>query len=165
MSNASDALASAAEGESTGDIPLTVNAQYVKDLSFENPHAPQSLLQGQGMPDVSVNVDVRALPLAKPEDRIFEVVLTLRAEARRGELSVFIAELSYAGVLTVGGAVPEDVVRPLLLIHGPHLLFPFARAVLADATRDGGFPPLLINPIDFQDMYRRRLEGEPEATA
>lgn len=143
----------AAGGQAPIAVPLTVNAQYVKDLSFENPHAPRSLLPGAKPPEVGVTVDVRAQPLG---DNVFEVALTVRAEANRDGQTAFLAELTYAGVFTLGD-VPQDIIRPVLLIEGPRLLFPFARAILSDAVRDGGFPPLLINPIDFADLYRRRM--------
>lgn len=143
-------------------VPLVVNVQYVKDLSFENPNAPRSLLAGNAAPEVSVSVDVRAQGLA---ERTFEVMLTLSAEAKRETERVFVVELTFAGVFTVADSVPEELMRPLLLIEGPRLLFPFARAILAEATRDGGFPPLLINPIDFGDLFRRRQQGADEPAA
>ncbi len=130
---------------------LAVNAQYVKDLSFENPRAPQSLLQPKGQPEVELGVDVKARNLA-PET--FEVVLTIRVTTRAAAEPLFLVELAYGGVVTVKSA-SEERLRELLLVEVPRFLFPFARAVIADATRDGGFPPLLINPIDFAELARR----------
>jgi preprotein translocase subunit SecB len=143
---------SAAEGPlADGSPQLIVNAQYVKDLSFENPRAPQSLMQPSGPPQVDIGVDVKARNLA-PET--FEVMLTINASAKAGGEPVFIAELAYCAVVTVKGA--DDASLPLiLLVETPRIIFPFARAVIADATRDGGFPPLLINPIDFGELMRR----------
>lgn len=128
-----------------------VNAQYVKDLSFENPRAPQSLLQPAGQPEVEIGVDVKAGNLA-PET--FEVVLTIKVTARAAGEPLFLTELSYGTVVTVKNA-SEAQIRRLVLVEVPRFIFPFARAIIADATRDGGFPPLLINPIDFTELERR----------
>lgn len=135
---------------------LVVNAQYLKDLSFENPRAPHVLANLQQPPGVQVNVDVQAERLG--ED-VFEVALRIRGEAAKDDETIFMVECVFAGVFTVTGA-PADALRPILLIEAPRLLFPFARAIVADATRDGGFPPLLVNPVDFVDLYRRRLAAE-----
>ena len=130
---------------------LIVNAQYIKDLSFENPRAPQSLTQQNAAPAVDINVDVNAQPL-NPET--FEVVLTVKAGAKINNEPLFILELVYGAVVTVRN-VPRDMLPPILLVETPRLMFPFARNIVADATRDGGFPPLMINPIDFNDLLRR----------
>jgi preprotein translocase subunit SecB len=133
---------------------VVINAQYVKDLSFENPRAPQSLLQQQAAPpEVQINVDVKAGTLA-PE--IYEVIMTLRADAKQGADSVFVVELIYGAVVTLANTLPDDV-APALMVETPRQLFPFARAILADVTRDGGFTPLLLNPIDFAEICNRRL--------
>jgi preprotein translocase subunit SecB len=143
-------------------LALTINLQYVKDLSFENPRAPHVFAPSEHQPQVQVNVDVGARQLA---ESAYEVTLTLNAEAKAGDQAVFMVELTYAGVFTVP-ALPPEQLRPLLLIECPRLLFPFARAVVAEATRDGGFPPLMINPIDFAALYRRQAAAaEPAGTA
>ena len=134
-------------------LPIAVNAQYVKDLSFENPNAPQSLSQLTNAPEVNVNVDVKANPVA---ENMFEVQLLISAKAENQGNVVFLIELNHAGVFTLAPKLREDVVRALLLVEAPRLLFPFARAVAAEATRNGGFPPLLVNPVDFAELYRRR---------
>lgn len=131
---------------------LIVNAQYVKDLSFENPRAPQSLIQPSAQPQVDINVDVSAQNLA-PE--VFEVTLAINVSARVNNDPVFLVELVYGAVVTVRNA-PEAVLPTLILVETPRIIFPFARAVIADATRDGGFPPLMINPIDFAELLRRQ---------
>ena len=138
--------------------PITVNAQYLKDLSFENPNAPQSLVGQASAPAIEVGVNVGTRNLAP---NVFEVTLALNGTAKRGDQTVFIAELSYAGVFTLQG-IPEEHVRPVLLIECPRLLFPFARNILAEATRDGGFPPLMLHPVDFVDLYRRQVEAAGE---
>ena len=132
--------------------PITVLAQYIKDFSFENPNAPQSLMAGQPQPQVSVGVDVQAQGVG---DNMFEVSLEVRAEAKQGENVAFLVELKYSGVFQLNG-VPEEHVAPVVMIEGPRLLFPFARAIVADATRDGGYPPLMLAPFDFVDLFRRK---------
>ncbi len=137
--------------EQSGEFPITVNAQYIKDLSFENPNAPNSLVNTGKAPDVDVNINVEAKKLS---DTSFEVALKINAHAKTEENATFIVELSYACVMTLNN-VPEDQIQPVLMIEGPRMLFPFARQIVADATRNGGFPPLLINPIDFVAMYQQ----------
>jgi preprotein translocase subunit SecB len=143
---------------SSSNLAITVNLQYVKDLSFENPRAPHVFAAAQA-PQVQVNVDVGARQIA---ETAYEVTLTLKAEANAGDQPVFVVELTYAGLFTVP-AMPAEQLRPLLLIECPRLLFPFARSIIADATRDGGFPPLMINPIDFAALYRRQSEAPAAA--
>ncbi|WP_284946233.1 protein-export chaperone SecB [Acidisoma cladoniae] len=154
---------------STGQAtpPLVVNAQYVKDLSFEVPGAPQIYSTLRSPPQVSVNLDVQVKRLTE-DQLVFEVTLIARVEAVKpvepgpGPLNgtetpviVFLAELSYAGIFTLTG-IPENQIEPVLLVEGPRLLFPFARNILADVTRDGGFPPVLLGPIDFLAMWHAR---------
>jgi len=156
-----------------GPPPLVVNAQYVKDLSFEVPGAPQVYQRLRAQPQVGINLDVQVRRL--PEQGAFEVALVIRAEAHesapqtpgqnppqtpvpaQGEagLAVFIAELTYAGVFTLTG-IAENAVEPVLLVECPRLLFPYARNLLADVTREGGFPPVLLQPIDFVALWQSR---------
>ncbi len=140
-----------AQEKNSGEFPITVNAQYIKDLSFENPNAPNSLVNNGKAPDVDVNINVEGKKLS---DTSYEVTLKINASAKSEEQTAFVVELSYACIMTLNG-VPEDQTQPVLMIEGPRLLFPFARQIVADATRDGGFPPLLINPIDFVAMYQQ----------
>ena len=142
--------------EAQPNIPvpqIRVMGQYVKDLSFENPGAPDSMRAGNAQPDINVGVDVKARPL---DDETFEVVLVLNAHAKRGEETMFITELTYAGLFQLRG-LDQTARDPFLLIECPRLIFPFARRVLSDATRDGGFPPLMLEPIDFAGLYRQQL--------
>jgi preprotein translocase subunit SecB len=154
-------MAEEARGNGQTDVPpspadapqqLIINAQYIKDLSFENPRAPQSLIQQGSQPSVDINVDVKAQNLG-PE--VFEVILTINVTARVEDQPVFLVELAYGTVVTVKNAPPE-MLAPLILVETPRIVFPFARAVIANATRDGGFPPLMINPIDFAELLRRQ---------
>lgn len=133
---------------------VVISIQYVKDLSFENPRAPQSLLQQQQgpPPEVQINVDVKAGTLA-PD--IYEVIMTLRADAKHGADSVFVVELVYGAVVTLPNTPPDDI-PVALMVETPRQMFPFARAILADVTRDGGFTPLLLNPVDFNEIFNRR---------
>ncbi len=149
------------QDQGPGTLPMNVLVQYVKDFSFENPNAPQTLLPGQPQPQVNIGVDVQVRPAA---DDIYEVSLQLRAEAKQGETVAFLVELSYGGLFQIAG-LPQEHLRPVLMIEGPRLLFPFARAIVADATRDGGYPPLMINPIDFTDLYRRQAAGQQPTNA
>jgi preprotein translocase subunit SecB len=141
------------------NLTFAINMQYVKDLSFENPRAPQVFTANQGAPQVQVNVDVGARQVG---ENVYEITLVLNAEAKNGEETVFVVELTYAGVFTVP-PLPQEQLRPLLLIECPRLLFPFARQIVADAVRDGGFPPLLIDPIDFVGLYRQKAMEAQQA--
>lgn len=158
--------------------PLVVNIQYVKDLSFEVPSAPEIYTTLRSQPNVNINLDVQARRIQDGAD-VFEVTLQIKAEATEGPPAaangtaapaasgkpVFIAELSYSGVFTLNG-VPENTVEPVLLVECPRLLFPYARNILADVTRDGGFPPVLLQPIDFVALWQsRRAQAEAPATA
>jgi preprotein translocase subunit SecB len=143
---------------------IHVLGQYVKDLSFENPNAPASLRPSDASPQLDVNVNVNAKPLSETD---FEVELKLDAQAKRANDTLFVAEVRYAGVFQVRN-VPQEHLHPLILIECPRLLFPFARQILADATRQGGFPPLMIDPVDFAALYRQRLaqaSAQRDATA
>jgi preprotein translocase subunit SecB len=132
---------------------IHVLAQYLKDLSFENPGAPASLQPSDKTPKLNVNVNVNARPQS---ETAFEVELKLEGNALRGDDTLFIVEVSYAGIFQVRN-LPKEHVQPMLLIECPRLLFPFARQIVADATRQGGFPPLMIDPVDFAALYRQRM--------
>lgn len=145
------------EGQGNGPAPtLNILAQYIKDLSFENPGAPKSLGPREKAPEININVNVNANPLSESE---FDVVLTMNAQAKSGESVVFNVELTYGGVFRVAN-FPQEHMLPLLFIECPRMLFPFARQIIADATRNGGFPPLLIDPIDFAQMFQQRMAEE-----
>jgi len=141
---------------------IQVLAQYVKDLSFENPAAPMSL-QGQ-KPALEVGVDVQARGLGVDQ---YEVSIRIRADAKSANQTIFVCELTYAGVFMLKNIGQENI-QPVLLIECPRQLFPFARRVVADTTRDGGFPPLLLDPIDFLTLYRAQMAQQktqpPQAT-
>ncbi|HLP70032.1 MAG TPA: protein-export chaperone SecB [Rhizobium sp.] len=140
----------------TASPSLNILAQYIKDLSFENPGAPRSLQSRDRAPAININVNVNANPLSESD---FDVVLSLNAEAKDGDKIVFAAELVYGGVFRISG-FPQEHMLPVLFIECPRLLFPFARQIIADATRNGGFPPLMIDPIDFAQMFAQRVAEE-----
>ena len=145
--------AEAANGEAPS---LNVLAQYIKDLSFENPHSPQSLQPREKAPEINININVNANPLSETD---FEVELKLEANAGKGADTMFNCELTYAGVFRLEN-IPEEAIAPAILIECPRLLFPFARQVIADATRNGGFPPLMIDPVDFAGLFQQRMAEE-----
>lgn len=134
---------------------ISIAGQYIKDLSFENPNAPRSLVIQGGQPQIQVNVDVQARGAG---ENMYEVLLRITASAEHEQNSVFVVELVYGGVFTFHD-IPKDNHELICLVECPRLLFPFARRIIADATRDGGFPPLLLEPIDFVDLFRRHREN------
>lgn len=150
-SNGGDTAPSGAQPQQQPGIHVL--GQYIKDLSFENPSAPRSLRPSDKPPTLDVNVNVNARPQSQTD---FEIELKLDARAVRGEEVLFIVEVTYAGLFQIRN-VPQEHIQPLVLIECPRLLFPFARQIVADATRQGGFPPLMIDPVDFTALYRRRL--------
>ena len=140
----------ASENSEMEGVPFMIGAQYIKDFSFENPRGVETLSAINENPDVSVDVSTNARAIG--EEGMFEVLLFIRAEATVDDSPVFIVELTYGGVVQVG-SIPEEEIKPVVLIEGPRHLFPFARSIVSNAVRDGGFPPLLINPIDFGTLY------------
>lgn len=147
-----------------GDVPLNIVAQYVRDMSFENPNASEFLRGGQEPPEMDINIgmDARKLEDTNKDGTLFEVVINLRAEAKGKKDPVFIAELQFGAVVNVSPEVPEDNHHPLLLIEVPRLLFPFARHIISTMTVHGGYPPLLLNPVDFYALYMERFGEEIE---
>lgn len=147
-------------GPANGNSPsLSVLAQYIKDLSFENPSAPGFAPQLDSPPALKVQIDVTAKPLSETE---FEVELSIEARAELAQKALFILDLVYAGVFRVQN-MPKENVHPLILIEGPRLLFPFAREIIADVVRNGGFPPLMLDPVDFAALYRQRITQQHQS--
>ena len=146
-------------GPDDGQPQVAILAQYVKDLSFENPGAPATL-QMEAQPRIEINVNVQAKTVG--ED-VYEVELKIDATAKiqDGEQVAFAIQLVYAGLFGLKN-IPQDQLEPFMVVEAPRLLFPFARRVVADASRDGGFPPLMLEPIDFGGLYmaqRGQLAG------
>ncbi len=146
------------EGEGNKQPQINVLAQYVKDLSFENPAAPRSLRTPGKNPNIQVNFNVQVNPL---EEEIFEVVLTLEAHTKNDDGALYAMEFVYAGVFRLKD-LPQQAIKPVLFIECPALLFPYARRIVSDLTREGGFPPLLLDPIDFSALFRQRLAQEQQ---
>lgn len=133
---------------------ISVNAQYVKDLSFENPGAPASLSNIEGGPAIDLSLD---LSVNRMEDKnLFEVEIIINAKAKSKDKTLFIVDLTYAGVFEILN-MPEEQMEIILAVHCPSIIFPFARKVIADVTQDGGFQPLMIDPIDFGMLYSKKL--------
>lgn len=159
----------AAQDNTPPTLPLAINLQYTKDLSFEVPRGAATFTTLQAPPQVGVNIDVQANRIEKDQD-IYEVTLIVRTEATEAPAEgsdkpgpvVFIAELSYAAVVTLDNP-PQEVIEPILLVEVPRLIFPFARAIISDVTRDGGFPPVVLQPIDFTALWHaKQAQNFPE---
>jgi preprotein translocase subunit SecB len=140
---------------------LNVVAQYIKDFSFENPNAPKSLAGGQEQPQINIQINVDASPLS---DNDIEVVLALTGKAENKVGLMFSFELAFGGVFRIRN-VPRESLDAVVLIECPRLLFPFAREIIATTVRNGGFPPLLLDPVDFVQLYRQRMAQMPAAEA
>ncbi len=130
---------------------LVMRGQFIKDLSFENPRAPASLMEVKEAPQIDVNVDLNAERLT---DTLFELGITIHIRAVAEKQTLFICDLTYSGLFELVG-LSEEQLQPVLFVDCAFLLFPFARRVIADCTRDGGFPPLLMEPVDFAGLYRQ----------
>jgi preprotein translocase subunit SecB len=137
---------------------INVLAQYVKDFSFENPHAPKSL-QNQVQPQINIQINVSVGQVSSNE---YEVILKLEGKAESSGTVLFAFDLTYAGVFRLLN-VPQEHIQPIVMIECPRLLFPFAREMVATAVRNGGFPPLLLDPVDFVALYQQRMaQAQPE---
>ncbi|MCA3594122.1 MAG: protein-export chaperone SecB [Methylobacterium sp.] len=140
--------------EGNGGMPqLDALAQYVKDLSFENPNAPRSLQPKQVPPAINVQVNVNAKELGSGE---FEVDLSLEGSAGEADDLIFRFELVYSGIFRLVN-IPAEHMHQVVMIECPRMLFPFARCIVGNAVRDGGFPPFLLQPIDFGALYQQRM--------
>jgi preprotein translocase subunit SecB len=140
---------------------IGVLAQYVKDFSFENPNAPRSMAPTGQQPTINIQVNVDAAPMSGTD---FEVTLRLEGKAEAQSMVLFSFELVFAGAFRIQN-VPPDSLQPVVLIECPRLLFPFAREIIATAVRNGGFAPLLLDPIDFVSLYRQRLAAAQPSPA
>ena len=134
--------------------PRTIRGQYIRDLSFEIPKAPESISSLTQAPNVDINIEVATRDL---QEDTYEVTLGVRCEAKAESESIFILELTYAGVFTLAN-LAEDILKPALYIECPRYLFPFARSIVASLTQESSLPPMLINPVDFAALYRARQQ-------
>ena len=137
------------------NFQFIINAQYLKDFSFESPKSPQSLRTFNEKPDIKIDVDVNTRSLKDHGEDVFEVDLTLKGTTNMNKECVFLVEGTYSGIFTIKNA-PEDVLKKILLIECPKFLFPFLRTIIGNSTRDGGFPPLMITPIDFVALFESK---------
>ncbi len=159
MAEDTNGTGNGASGENSGPS-MHVLGQYLKDLSFENPKAPDSL-QGPGEnPNLQIDFNVG---VKKLKDNVYESAINFKGHATNEDGSIYILEAVYAGAFEIKN-LPEDSLEPLLLINCPSILYPFLRRLIADITREGGFPPLLLDPIDFAGLYKQRQEEKSEAT-
>jgi preprotein translocase subunit SecB len=139
--------------QASGEPMLNVLAQYTRDMSFENPNAPDSLKSGQANPEVSIDLRIgRQIS----ENNTIEISILVKAHATRGDQTVFIAELDYAGLFAIQNVNMEQM-QPLMMIECPRILFPYARKILADMTQDGGHLPIMLDMPDFASMYREEM--------
>ncbi len=138
---------------------LTVLGQYIKDFSFENPNAPRSLTPPQTQPAINIQINVGAQQLAQTD---YEISLKLEGKAESSGTVLFAFDLTFAGVFRIQN-VPAETLQPLVMIECPRLLFPFAREIVATSVRNGGFPPLLLDPVDFVALYQQRAAQMPAA--
>lgn len=140
--------------------PVVIHAQYVKDISFENPNAPHTLKSGSAGPEMDVNINLGAKEIEDENAKdVYEVTLMLSATAKKEKTTYFLAEIQYGALVSLAG-LPEKQHHPMLFIEVPRMMFPFARQILGDVTAQGGYPPLLLNPVDFQAMYMERFAKE-----
>jgi preprotein translocase subunit SecB len=140
---------------------IAVLAQYVKDFSFENPNAPRSMAPSTQQPAVNIQINVDAAPMSQTD---FEVTLRLEGKAESQGMLLYGFELVFCGAFRIVN-VPPDSLQPFVMIECPRLLFPFAREIIATVVRNGGFAPLLLNPIDFVDLYRQRMAAAQASPA
>ncbi len=146
-------------GVDNGQPQVSILTQYTKDFSFENPNAPQSL-QMTEQPRIEINVNVNA---KRAGDDLYEVELKIEARATAADQTSFVVDLLYGGLFGIRN-LPDEALEPFLVVEAPRILFPFARRIVADATRDGGFPPLLLEPIDFGSLYLAQQQSQGAAT-
>lgn len=151
----------AVQGQPDVDLPpVVIGAQYIKDLSFENPLGPEALATIDESPSVAIEVNTNVRHLG---ENTYEVILLLQGEATAQEKTVFIFELTYGGLVSLNN-VPEESIQPVLAIDAPRHLFPFARSIVANITSSGGFPPVMINPIDFAALFLQQHGDAVETT-
>jgi preprotein translocase subunit SecB len=156
-SKMTDDTSASPEALSSKSPMFTINAQYVKDLSFENPNIP-GLMQLETEPSVEMNIDVKGTKL---NDNLYEVVLTMTCKGNSGDIALFVAELSYASLVSLN-SVPDEQIQRLLVVDCPTLMFPFARTIIAEVTRDGGYPPILMQIVDFNAIYENGVNDLTE---
>jgi len=149
------------ESTPPANLQIGLGAQYIKDFSFENPNAPQIYTELQQQPQMAMDVNVQTRTVA---DAMFEAALKIRLESKIATRAAFIVELAYAGLFTLP-EMPEEQIKLFLFVEAPRLLFPYARAIISNALRDGGFPHVMIQPIDFYALYMAQRNAAAQHTA
>ncbi|AEI88677.1 MAG: protein-export chaperone SecB [Candidatus Midichloria mitochondrii] len=149
------------QNKQTASNAISVNAQYIKDISFENPRAPFPFMQ-QEQPAINLDLEINVNILEK---NTYEVILKIEADAKVEDQNLFLVELQYAGVFTIDEGNMDQAQKELILsVNCPNIIFPYARRILSDITRDGGYPPLMISPIDFLGLYLQRKSQDSDST-
>ena len=165
----SDSKAQDAPGQDARatEMPVIIHSQYVKDLSFENPNAPESLRGGAKQPEMDMNLhlDSRKIEEDGAPERLYEVLITINVTAKRDGKTLFLTELVYGALVSIQDGVEEKMVHPILFIEVPQIVYPFARQMLATATQAGGYPALMLNPVNFRGMYRSRFGKDEDDQA
>lgn len=136
---------------------FSLRGQYVKDLSMENPHAPESLYAGNEQPKVDLNLDLQARQV---QEQLYELSMVFHVKGE-SDKTLFVLDLTYAGLFELVN-IPGEAIERVLLVDCAFSLFPFARRIVSDITRDSGFPPLILEPIDFMNLYERRKQQEQQ---
>ncbi len=154
QAGAGNGSAGAAGGDGQIPIQAKILSQYIKDLSFENPNVRKLITNPGDQPNLKVEVNVGA---ERIESDLYETSIDFKATATNNLGTIYVLETVYAGLLKIE-SIPEAALEPFLLISGPTMIFPFLRRLVADVTREGGFPPLLLDPIDFGGLYSRRQQ-------
>lgn len=147
------------EANQKTQIQVNIQGQYIKDLSFQSPIAPAVFKELKEAPKIDLNLDIQIKDL---EENQYEVTLAMKAEAMKDKEVVFAIELQYAGLFEIKNAVDEEQKKQIVLVYCPNLIFPFARRIIADVTRDAGFQPLMVNPIDFAGLYFQQQQQEKD---
>ena len=148
--------------QATGPF-VQINAQYIKDLSFETPNHPGILLEMKKAPEISINVDVQAKKVQAKDSYTVDLLVKAQATDPDNKKTIFLCEVDYGSLITL--KVAQEQVEPFLLVEIPHLLFPYVRNLISDMTRDGGLPPLFLNPIDFSAIYRQKVAARQQEIA
>lgn len=141
--------------DATNNNSLVINTQFLKDFSFESPNAPAIFVEMKHAPEVSVNLDVKAGKISE-EENVFKVSLLVSSEATYEGKTVFICETEFCAIVTLN--LPQEHIEQVLLVEVPKFLFPFSRNLIADATRNGGYTPLLLQPVDFLALYNNKKQ-------
>lgn len=147
--------------ENKSSNQIQINMQYVKDMSFEAPDMPLSLLQVKETPAININVDLKANKTSNDKNFMVELTIRVKANNKEGEKTLFLCELTYGALVTLD--IPEEAKEPALMVEIPHMIFPYARQIVGNMIQQAGFPALQINPIDFMGLYQQKKAQNTKA--